>query len=248
MPGAREEQLQERTALLAAPLHRRRDNSCRAQHNLRQRGPRRLYGGLLLGLHGSGQPHRHQEGRKRRPRKLRQRRGHRWRGECDRRGATAASANTIAFNLEKGVQISGSTNGNKVLRNSIFSNGSLGIDLAGDGITPNDGAGDADIGPNELQNFPRITRAKTSKTATAIRGRLDSISSETYVVRFFSNPTGGEEGMKYIGQKTVATDEYGNAIFIFKPKKKVPAGRTITATDYSGNTSEFSAPKTVVAK
>jgi hypothetical protein len=48
----------------------------------------------------------------------------------------------------------------------------------------------------------------------------------------------------------VATDEYGNAIFIFKPKKKVPAGRTITATatDYSGNTSEFSAPKTVVAK
>ena len=43
-------------------------------------------------------------------------------------------------------------------------------------------------------------------------------------------------------------DTSGNATFAFKPKKKVGVGRTITATatnEFTGDTSEFSAPKKV---
>ena len=35
----------------------------------------------------------------------------------------------------------------------MYSNGGLGIDLGGDGITPND-SGDEDSGPNDLMNSP----------------------------------------------------------------------------------------------
>ena len=52
------------------------------------------------------------------------------------------------------VNSAGST-GNAILGNSIHSNGSLGIALDNDGVTAND-AGDADVGPNNLQNFPDI--------------------------------------------------------------------------------------------
>lgn len=161
---------------------------------------------------------------------------------------TSGAANTIAFNGVNGVGVSGST-GNRILRNSVFSNGSLGIDLNSDGITPNDGADDPDAGPNELQNFPLITRAKTSGSETTIRGRLSSSPGETFRVRFFSNPPGGDEGKKYIGQKKVTTGSDGMVSFTFEPQKKIPVGRgvTATATDEVGSTSEFSAPRPVTA-
>ena len=51
----------------------------------------------------------------------------------------------------------------------------------------------------------------------------------------------------FVGQKSVTTDSSGNATFTLKSATKVAMGRTITATatDPAGNTSEFSAPKTV---
>ena len=60
-------------------------------------------------------------------------------------------------------------------------------------------------------------------------------------------------GKKFIGQKSIVnTDPSGDATFTFSPATKVPAGQTITATARSvnldaanGDTSEFSAPKTV---
>jgi CSLREA domain-containing protein len=74
---------------------------------------------------------------------------------------TAEGANTIAFNGLDGVQVrtstSGEGEGNSVSRNSIFSNGDLGIDLDNDGPTTND-LGDPDAGPNNLQNKPVLCR------------------------------------------------------------------------------------------
>jgi len=62
----------------------------------------------------------------------------------------------------------------QVLRNSIHSNAALGIDLAANGthgVTPND-AGDADSGPNALQNFPVITALVAGGNATINDGTL----------------------------------------------------------------------------
>jgi CSLREA domain-containing protein len=150
-------------------------------------------------------------------------------------------------NLFNGVDVEGGTTGASILGNSIFSNGQLGIDLGVNGRTLND-LGDADAGANGLQNFPVLTSAKTGSTATTITGKLNSKPNKTYNVQFFSNPS-GNEGKKFVGQKSVTTDGSGNVPFTFKPASKVAKGRTITATatDPAGNTSEFSAPRTVAA-
>jgi CSLREA domain-containing protein len=60
-------------------------------------------------------------------------------------------SNLIAHNGGAGVAIEFGWD-NRIVGNSIHSNGGLGIDLLPAGPTPND-AGDADGGPNDLQNF-----------------------------------------------------------------------------------------------
>ena len=169
---------------------------------------------------------------------------------------TSKGANTIAFNASNGVRIVGGRRdpnesiGNRVLRNSIFSNKSLGIDLTDngreEGQTTND-AGDKDVGPNTLQNFPVITSAKTSSTKTTIKAKLNSTPNKAFKIQFFSNPS-GNEGKTFLGQKKVSTDSSGKVSFT-KALPKVGVGKTITATATGpgGNTSEFSAPKKVVA-
>ena len=159
---------------------------------------------------------------------------------------TAGAANAIAFNGQDGVSVTNDTTGNRILSNSVFSNGRLGVDLNDDGSTSND-AGDADAGPNTLQNFPALSSAKASRTGTTIKGTLNSTPSKTFTVQFFSNAPGADEGQTLLGEKSVTTDTSGNASFTFKTKKKVGKGQTITATatDSDGNTSEFSRACTV---
>ena len=59
---------------------------------------------------------------------------------------------------------------NSIRGNAINSNGGLAIDLGKDGRTSND-PGDADYGPNNLQNYPVIT-SLTTGTATHVTGTL----------------------------------------------------------------------------
>ncbi len=163
----------------------------------------------------------------------------------------SGSANTIAFNGRGGVLVGNSetsTTSNEVFRNSIFSNAGLGVDLGNDGPTPNDPDDpatpepdpDSDSGPNHPQNKPVLSSAKTT-----IRGKLSSTPNKTFVVRFFSNPS-GNEGKTFIGQKKVTTGPDGNVSFTFVPARKVGVGKTVTATATgSEGTSEFSAPKGV---
>jgi CSLREA domain-containing protein len=169
---------------------------------------------------------------------------------------TAAGSNTIAFNTEDGVQVQSGA-GHKILRNSIFSNAELGIDLQGGfedalGNTAND-PGDIDTGANGLQNKPVITSAKNSSTKTTITGKLSSVPNTLYRVEFYSNPS-GDEGKKFLGLKLVSTDASDNASFSFTLSSKVAAGQTVTATATAElnevtdvGTSEFSAPRKVAA-
>jgi hypothetical protein len=151
-------------------------------------------------------------------------------------------------NLFNGVDVSGTT-GVSIVRNSIFSNGQLGIDLGVDGRTLND-LGDADSGANDLQNFPVLTSAKTGGGKTTVKGKLNSRPNSGYLIQFFSNPSGTDEGKKFVGQKSVTTDGSGNATFTFTPSSKVGVGQTITATatkNTTGNTSEFSDAREVTS-
>ena len=135
--------------------------------------------------------------------------------------------------------------------NSVYANGFLGIDLSGDGSTAND-PGDTDQGANDLQNFPVLSTAKTVSGQTTIRGTLNSIPNEVYVIQFFSNPNGTRQGKTLLGQTTLTTDAAGNASFAFNPTQAVTVGRAITATataNPSGarNTFEFSEPRRVTS-
>ena len=151
---------------------------------------------------------------------------------------------------EGGDGIPNNANGNRILSNSIFSNGDFfpGIAL-GNGGTPND-SGDPDTGSNRLQNFPILSSAKTGKKGTTVAGKLNSNPNSTFLVQFFSNPSGTDEGKTLIGQKEMTTDASGNASFSLKTKK-VGRGQNITATAMNKatfDTSEFSAPKKVVRR
>jgi hypothetical protein len=132
-----------------------------------------------------------------------------------------------------------------VRRNSIFSNGSLGIDLAEDDVTPNDPS-DGDVGANNFQNFPVLASAVVQGAHLRVAGTIDTPNPSTVTIEFFANPVpipGGDpsghgEGAIFLG--TVRPNGSGsfNATL-----PRVPRGTLIsaTATDAAGNTSEFAA-------
>lgn len=166
-------------------------------------------------------------------------------------GITPGSGNLIVWNTGPGVSIVSNSINNAILGNSIHDNQFyLGIDLYSGafGVTPNDdNTGDADSGPNNLQNFPILTSIVSSGGNTTISGTLDSAFSTQFRIEFFANnkcdTSGFGEGENYLGSTDVTTDANGHGSFIFSmPTANVVGGFfTATATDPKGNTSEFSA-------
>jgi hypothetical protein len=163
-------------------------------------------------------------------------------------GTNADIGNTIAFNSRNGIDLRISKTPAKPLRisaNSIHDNVLLGIDLGGDGVTPND-PGDADSGANGLQNFPVITDAFGFNGNLTIYGAVNSTPSTNFVLEFFANAAadsfGFGEGQVFLGQAKVTTDSAGNAsfnvTFVLPPNVTTVSA---TAIDPNGNTSEFSA-------
>ena len=154
----------------------------------------------------------------------------------------------IWFNTGAGVVV-GSSIGNTI-DSSLQNNGGLGIDLGGDGVTPND-AGDLDGGPNSLQNFPLIETAAALGAATQISGTAFGIDSGTVVLAFYLNvacdSSGNGEGQQLLGTATVTLGVTGSAPFTVTVGATTPGQRiTATARDHNGSTSEFSPCVTVV--
>ncbi|HEY6563003.1 MAG TPA: right-handed parallel beta-helix repeat-containing protein, partial [Pirellulaceae bacterium] len=165
-------------------------------------------------------------------------------------GTLPGTGNTVAFNAGAGVAVlSGAINSqdNRILRNSTFSNGGLGIDLGDNGPTAND-AGDPDDDENLLQNTP-VAAGPALLNAGMIRVDLsvDSLpANATYPLRLeiFQADGADEEGQRFI-----VSSSYDLANFPGDRTVTFPAGTlvtgdvlVVTATDANGNTSEFSAP------
>ncbi len=166
-------------------------------------------------------------------------------------GLDPGDGNIIAFNGHDGVDLTyygqyyiippvG------ILSNSIFSNGRLGIDLNGDGVTLND-PNDTDAGSNNLQNFPVIATVATDGSRSTVTGSFNSTPNTVFRLQFFVNdvadPSGYGEGQTLLGTRLLITDAGGNATFVFSFPVAISVGQFVsaTATDSQNNTSEFSA-------
>lgn len=170
-------------------------------------------------------------------------------------GSTPGAGNMIAFNKGRGVavgdNVSDGSTGNSVRGNSIHDNGALGIDLAANGVTPND-PGDGDSGPNQLQNYPILSASILSGANVTIFGVLNSTSGKVFHVDFYASPaadsSGFGEGRTYLGAKDVTTDATGNIAFTAAfPAVSGQNVITATATAAATNdTSEFSRAVTAV--
>ena len=174
-------------------------------------------------------------------------------------GPAVEAGNHIAFTqtaLYSGLRVRTGSLNNLISGNSIFSNAGLGIDLGAYGVTANvDCETGQGTSANAGQNYPVLTNVY-SGTATEIRGMLDSGKSKTYLLQFFSNPSGNVlgygEGQVFLGQTNLTLGAACSSNFTVLLPVSVPAGWvvTATATDPANNTSEFSAwiPALIVPK
>jgi len=176
-------------------------------------------------------------------------------------GTAPGEANVVAFNTSHGVYAVGTAGtANAILGNSIHTNGALGINLGDDNVTPNDGAKPAGS-PNLTMDYPVFTSASLSGTTLTVAGYVGSApgqgtfaNARVEIFKADNTPANqnGEiiagdglsvphgEGSTYLG--FVTTDANGN----FSDNLTVSglaSGDSITgtATDGSGNTSEFGA-------
>jgi titin len=165
-------------------------------------------------------------------------------------GSTPGAGNHIAFaqtSLRSGVRVRNGSLNNLISGNSIFSNAELGIDLGTFGVTANVDCETGQAGAaNAGQNYPVLTNVY-SGVATQIRGTLDSGAGKTYLLQFFSSPSGDPlgygQGQVFLGQTNLTLGASCSSNFMVLLPVSIPAGWvvTATATDPANNTSEFSA-------
>lgn len=191
-------------------------------------------------------------------------------------GGNIVEENTIRNNISAGVGIRGGSSDNLVVGNLIIGNAvgisvadatsqrnrfdantlignqGLGIDLhAGvspapfDGVTGND-PGDADGGPNGLQNAPVLVSAEVRGADTMYFVEMVSTSTAPFDIALYESgacdPSGYGEAELHLATLSVAGGFLGFA------GRRVAYGRflTATATDLDGNTSELSACREIV--
>ncbi len=145
--------------------------------------------------------------------------------------------NIIAFNTNAGIKIEGDgADFNTITRNSIYNNGSWGIELFPRGVNP---PNVPTTGPNQGVDAPVLTAATPSQVSgTACAG----CTVEVFIADSGASDWG--EGKTFIGSATAnASGNFSVAV------SGVNVGQTVTATttDGAGNTSEFSKNRTVTS-
>jgi hypothetical protein len=167
-------------------------------------------------------------------------------------------------------------NGNSISGNSIHDNGGLGIDLgdipydsAGhvtsdpltwsysvpDGVTLNDSHTLTDsnghvLGPNHFQDYPVLTSVTAAAGQVTITGTLLADAGQPVHLEFFANAApdagGHVEGQTFLGAANVTIAADGSFSVTINASAPVGPFLTATATDATGDTSEFSAEVVVV--
>jgi hypothetical protein len=179
------------------------------------------------------------------------------RGSQDSRigGIAPDSLNAIVNNDSTGVIVLGATSTrNRIVGNRIVGNGSIAIDLGGDGPTANDlgnaPALDADAGPNELLNFPIAVTAvtdRTDPTKVVVSGVLDTTDPQLARVQIYSSPAPNPNvfgaARTQFGDADHLVGETGvnaRGRFVFTVPAASVTGPVLSATaTKGGSTSEF---------
>jgi hypothetical protein len=144
-------------------------------------------------------------------------------------GKVTGAGNTIAYNNSQGVLVQHGT-GNTISRNSIYNNGTLGIELMS--------------GANNNQVAPVISLVRAVGQKVFITGTLTSTKNKSFTIELFASAANDGSGQLFLGSVKVKTDKHGLAKFTFTGTLPVLGGTiyyTSTATDTKGNTSELSA-------
>ncbi|WP_169446448.1 GEVED domain-containing protein [Leucothrix mucor] len=146
---------------------------------------------------------------------------------------TAPGSNIIANNGSDGLYVDGATDA-VISRNSLYSNGGLGIDLvsAAADVTLND-ANDADTGPNGGLNFPQLTRVVYSGSDLIIQGCAPTGSTvELFEADVSStSSSGATAGDNSFGK----TQDYGEGeVYITSFEEGVDEDSTLAAVNCSG--------------
>jgi parallel beta-helix repeat protein len=158
-------------------------------------------------------------------------------------------------NFRKGIVLSGTTMV-PIMKNKIYNNSEMGIDLNNDGVTLNDNL-DLDTGPNGLQNFPIISNVDVDDYGAVkiinFDVTLHSAANKQYLIEVFSNPFCGSNGygqgkQVFAFNNGITTNGDGNSniwhISELYPTNIIGPCLSATATEFDGvhylGTSEFS--------
>jgi hypothetical protein len=172
-----------------------------------------------------------------------------WGGAADNYvgGTNAGEGNTIR-KTTNGVYAMQASPRNRILGNSISGSLNLGIDLNGNGVSANDGVFDA-TQANTGMDYPVLNMAgvDASKNQLAVAGMIGTGTGQAVFagsrVEFFKsdgNASGYGGSSMYLGFLTSdASGKFSGSISFAAGSLAVGDAITATATDPTGNTSEF---------
>ncbi|MFO0817271.1 MAG: cadherin domain-containing protein [Pirellulales bacterium] len=152
-------------------------------------------------------------------------------------GTGVNEGNVIAGAQDAGIETRNNSGaGNVFLRNSIYLNGGIAIDVNANGSSG---------------NFPVLTSASSGGGITTIGGTLSGAANTTYRVEFFSSgPTFADshgEARVYLGHADITTNAAGSGVINTSLNAPVNHGDFVSAamTPVGGETSELSANRAV---
>lgn len=146
-------------------------------------------------------------------------------------------SNWISNNGPVGIQvIHESSSGNAISNNYITNHSLVGIDLGGDGPTPND-AQDSDTGPNQLQNYPIVEFVAVSSNRTQIAGKLESTPNSTFQIELFGQQA-GVLGNSFAASINGTTDSNGIAYWLYDQPSGIAPSTVVYATTRNASASQ----------